>query len=248
MKARFKQNGIKKYKFKGNFVEIPSDGFIPIYDLQLYLELTRFPTVFDTVCYFEWRKLLPFKKVIEIKDDKIFTNKRTAPRIQNLPFTKKQAERDDGTVIFRITNFNEQNLARYGKIQDINVLVFRKLGGMGDCIMALPIVEMIAKRNPQYKITLAFPEYFLPLGKNNPHIDNLVPYTDKLLKDDYDAIIDLSTKCIEYETKNMPDVNLNRPQIFAKSINYPCEVKDTPMPRLYLSNKEIERSRNEYCN
>lgn len=239
MKARHKKKGIKKYRYKGEFVDIPSDRFIPITDLQLYVELTRYPSVFDCISYFDYKLLLPLKKYITIKDDLIFTKKRYAPKLQKLKFTKLQAERDDGVVVYKIIDFNEQNLAKYEGMQNIEVLVYRRLGGMGDCILAMSLIEHIKNKHPNYKITLALPNQFLCLAENNPLIDNLIEYRENIFKQDkWDAIVDLSRACIDYEINTMPDVKLNRPQIFAESIGY--STKNIYLPKLFLTRKEIE--------
>jgi hypothetical protein len=234
MKARYRHNTIKEIRWANKKYKIGPD-WVCINDIGLFEKLSRYPQDFDTVSFFDLRQLRAIKNLITIKDNLIFTsNKSAIKKISKIPFIIEQAKKETGEIVFRIFDYSESKLSSYQDYDHtVNVLVFRKLGGLGDIIMTFPVIEHAKKKNPNYKITYSCPKEFLCLAENNPYIDNLIPYSIEVTKKKFDIVIDLTTDCIKYEMKHQPDVKMNRSEIFMESAGF--DPKETPRPKLYLN-------------
>lgn len=238
MKARYRKSGTKRVRFSKQTYQITPE-WEQIDNINLYHWLTKHPDVFDCVCHFDYKLFLGIADYLRFENGLIFCSDRFVTRkLEKIPFVIKQAERGDGTRIYRIVNYSEQKLSDYQNFDTtVNTLIFRKLGGLGDVIMTFPVIEYAKKKNPNYKITYSCPTEFLCLAENNPYIDTLVPYSDNVTKKNWDVVIDLTRDCIKYEMKHQPNVSMNRSEVFMDSVGF--NPKETPRPKLYLSEKEL---------
>jgi hypothetical protein len=238
MKARHRQSTTKEVKWANKIYKIGPE-WMSVDNIGLFEKLSRYPQDFDTICYFDYKKLKPVKNKITIKKNIILTSdKFSIKKLEKMPFIFRQAKKETGEHVFRIMDYNESNLSSYADYEStVNVLVYRRLGGLGDIIMTFPIIEYTKKKNPNHKITYSCPEEFLCLAENNPFIDNLIPFGVGVTKKEYDIVVDLTADCIKYEMKHQPNVELNRSEIFMKSVGF--DPKETPRPKLYLSDDEL---------
>lgn len=247
MLVRYRGKGTKKYQYFGDVLEIPSDRWFSVSKITLFKELKRYPQVFDTVSFFNLKPFEVLGSKLSFSKDLIFTSDKPAIRkLKKIPFVRLQAvQPEKGIYIFKITNYNNSCLPSCEKIDRmVNVLVYRQLGGLGDIILTFPVVEWTKRNYPHYKITYACPEQFMSLAENNPYIDRVVPMKEQeVLAEDWDLTVDLTADCINYEVEHQPDVELNRSEIFMQKCGY--RIEDTPKPKIYLSEEEIARAREE---
>lgn len=104
------------------------------------------------------------------------------------------------------------------------VCVIRRLGGIGDVLMATPSLRQLKKDFPRLHLTFAIDMHstsnnvYFELVKNSPFIDSIVDarFVQPNL---FDAVVDISSVCIKYEHSGLPV--LNRIDIFARAIGIP---------------------------
>ncbi|HUV84105.1 MAG TPA: glycosyltransferase, partial [Methanosarcinales archaeon] len=245
MLCRYRKKGTKQYTF-GHQVYKFTNKWSDVNNIRLFKALQSYPDVFDTVCFFDLKPFLSFANQIIFKKNLIFTcSKSVAEKLSNIPYVKKQAHKPEtGEFVFKALKYSSEDLTAYENTDGaINILAHRDLGGIGDIIMTTPVIEEAVKKYPNYNITYACPEQFLPLLKNNPFITKLRSINSDVTQEDWDAIIDLTSDCIKHEVKHQPDVKLNRVEIFAKKCGIPIE--NIASPKIFLSEKEILQAKEE---
>lgn len=239
MKVRYRNEGTKKYTFKG--VQYSFDGeWKEIDSLLLFRELKRYPTVFDTLCFFDIKPFMIHADKIRFKKNLVFTqDKNVARTLEKIPFVVKQAyKQEKKEFVFRVNNYFDSDLRKFQHLKKIvKILIHRDLGGIGDVIMTTPVLEVVKSRFPNSQITYACPSQFKSLLDNNPFIDNLVSWSVSVTKEEYDVVVDLTRSCIKYEIDNQPNVSKNRTEVFLES----CGMLNghVPRPKLFLSQEEI---------
>lgn len=246
MLCRYRREGEKQYSFGHKVYKFTSDEWTPVNDVRLFKALQFYPDVFDTLCFFDTKPFLLIADKITFKRDLIFTSSKTiADKLDGMPYIRQQAYKPGvGEWVFKILNYSTDDLKAYqntGKI--VNILAHRDLGGIGDIIMTTSVIEKGVEKYPNYKVTYACPEEFLPLLENNPFITDLKSINSNVTKKDWDVVIDLTSDCIKHEMKNQPNVKLNRPEIFAKKCG--LFTNDVPRPKIYLSENEILKAKGE---
>ena len=105
------------------------------------------------------------------------------------------------------------------------VCVIRKLGGIGDVLMATPMLRQIKKDFPKCELTFAIDMHstksniYYELIKNAPFLDFIKDhrYVDT---HQYMAVVDISSVCIRHEHSGLPI--LNRIDIFSRAAGIPC--------------------------
>lgn len=101
-----------------------------------------------------------------------------------------------------------------------NFCVIRSVGGIGDVVMALPLLKQLKTEFPLIRLTFAIDMHttgnnvYYELCKNLPYIDHLVD-ARFVQRGNYDGLIDISSVCIRYEHSGLP--TLNRIDIFARA-------------------------------
>jgi ADP-heptose:LPS heptosyltransferase len=246
MLCRYRKKGTKQYTYGHKVYKFFFDEWTPVNDIRLFKALQSYPDIFDTLHFFDLNLFLPIADKITFKKDLIITRSKTiADKLEGMPYVRKQAYKPGiGEWIFKILNYSTDDLTAYqntGKI--VNILAHRDLGGIGDIIMTTSVIEKAVKEYPNYKMTYACPEEFLPLLENNPFITDLKPIRSDVTKKDWDAVIDLTSDCIKHEMKNQPNVKLNRAEIFAQKCGFPID--NVPRPKIYLSENEILKAKGE---
>jgi ADP-heptose:LPS heptosyltransferase len=94
------------------------------------------------------------------------------------------------------------------------ILIVRKLGGMGDVVMHRMIFEDIKLLDPSFHVTFACPPEFYEYVDDHPFIDKIE--NSKTVKyEDYMMSFDTTRCCLRYEMSTVPNVNKNRPDIWA---------------------------------
>lgn len=107
--------------------------------------------------------------------------------------------------------------------------VVRRVGGIGDVIMALPTLKQLKTEFPKIHLTFAIDMHttgnnvYYELCKNLPYVDALMD-ARFVQRNAFDALVDISSVCIRYENAGLP--TMNRIDIFARAIG---------IPRLYSS-------------
>lgn len=246
MLCRYRKKGTKQYSFGHKVHKFSSDEWTSVNDIRLFKALQSYPYVFDTLCFFDLNPFLSIADKITFKKDLIFTsNKTIADKLNGMPYIRQQAYKPAiGEWIFKILNYSTDDLTTYQNTEKIvNILAHRDLGGIGDIIMTTSVIEEAVKKYPHYKMTYACSEEFLPLLENNPFIADLKSINSDVTKKDWDVVVDLTSDCIKHEMKNQPNVKLNRPEIFAQKCGF--SIDDVPRPKIYLSEDEILRAKEE---
>jgi len=101
----------------------------------------------------------------------------------------------------------------------IKVLVIRFLGGLGDVLMNTPVFRALKEISPNIEVTYTCLPQFIPVIKNNPYLDSYMPFDrEKIESEDYDAIVDVTRCCAQYEVDHKPYVDLHRSEIYLKEI------------------------------
>jgi GT2 family glycosyltransferase len=240
MKARLKGEKARSVKFGGEVVKFTPGEWTYLPSISFYKRLLDFKDEFDVVCEYD---IQPFQKaglVLSFRGRTVRTShKPTIRHLDNSPkvVTRQALLPETGEVIYRIKGFNDVYLGAYVSIlSQVKVLCFRSKGGIGDIIMTIPSLEAAKRRYPNYQIDYSCPKEYLPLLENCPFINKLIPLGEADHAE-YHVVYDMTRKCIEYEGRTMPAVDLNRTEIFAKVLGF--EPKDVPRPKLFLSREEI---------
>tara|TARA_B100000131_G_scaffold315009_1_gene352748 strand:- start:4160 stop:6163 length:2004 start_codon:yes stop_codon:yes gene_type:complete len=100
-----------------------------------------------------------------------------------------------------------------------SICIIRSLGGIGDVLMITPGIRALKKKYPKLTITVAVDRHrtwddsYYHLLKTAPFIDHIIDarYVDR---SKYDKVIDISSVCMPYEKKGLP--NRNRIDLFAR--------------------------------
>jgi ADP-heptose:LPS heptosyltransferase len=109
--------------------------------------------------------------------------------------------------------------------------VIRSVGGIGDVVMALPLLKQLKTEFPNIHLTFAIDMHttgnnvYYEMCKNLPYINELVDarYVER---NKYDGVIDISSVCIRYEHSGLP--TLNRIDIFARAAGVPKMASKLP--------------------
>lgn len=248
MLCRYRKKGTKQYTF-GHKVYKFSFEWTPVNNIRLYKALQSYPDVFDTLHFFDLNLFSSIADKITFKENLIFTGSRTiADKLNGMAYIKQQAYKPGiGEWVFKMLQYSLSDLAAYQNIDNrVNILAHRDLGGIGDIIMTTSVVEKAVEKNSNYKITYACPEQFISLLENNPFITDIKSIKSNVTKKDWDVIIDLTSDCIKYEMKNQPNVKLNRVEVFAQKCGF--LIDEVPRPKIYLSEKEILKAKEETKN
>lgn len=215
----------------GNWQYLPS--------ISWYNFLRQYPTEFDVICEFD---LEPFKKAglkFSFKGKTVSTDhKPTIRYFDGLSTLRLQATLpEEGTRIYRINTFSNTYLGSYASmISQVRVLCFRTKGGIGDIIMTLPVLEAIKKKYPNYVVDYACPRKFMPLLENFPYVNKVLEVGEANTVE-YEITYDMTRKCIQYEGKHQPHVDLNRTEIFGMMGG--IEPSEMPRVKLFLKPSEI---------
>lgn len=123
----------------------------------------------------------------------------------------------------------------YNIIEGMNgharVCVLRGLGGIGDILMITPALRELKRRYPQLHLSFAIDMHktsnnvYYALVENAPFIDKIID-ARYVNRKDYDAYIDISSVCIRFERKELP--NINRIDLFARSMGLNGMVDKVP--------------------
>lgn len=106
---------------------------------------------------------------------------------------------------------------------EARICIFRKLGGLGDMIMATPIARGAKKKYPNSHVTFAVPSDYangdlVAALENIPYIDEIIDY--KLVdRDNYDAFADITMAALGEEKPYATPPN--RIDLFAKAAGIP---------------------------
>jgi len=234
---------VKEHQFKGKIHIFTTEEWTSIEDLSLFFELEKYPSVYDIVRFFDVEVLKPYQKSIKVVKDLIFTSDKTIVRnLEKISFLKLQSyNHTKKQYVFKILNYGNSNLSNYKEIlKRLNILVYRRKGGLGDIIMTTPVLEKIKEKYPGSKITYSCPSDYVLLMKNNPFVDYVKSWDKSVMADEYDVVIDLTRDCIQYEIENQPNVKFNRTEVFLSS----CGLSDgeIPIPKIFLSEQEIQEA------
>jgi ADP-heptose:LPS heptosyltransferase len=122
---------------------------------------------------------------------------------------------------------------------DCQACVIRSVGGIGDMLMATPLLRQLKREFPKLHLVFAIDRHrtqndiYYHLLKNAPFINEFIDarYIDR---SKYAAVIDISAVCIRYERKGLPLVN--RIDLFARA----CGVVrlKSKMPFYYVEPQE----------
>lgn len=107
----------------------------------------------------------------------------------------------------------------------------RGLGGWGDVQMGLAVAELYAEEKGGPVTFGCLPE-LLPLGDNVPAVEVLP--LEQFEKLSFGRKWDITDPCIKYEHALQPNVDRNRPEIWATKLG----LKGSPQLRVYLTDKE----------
>lgn len=245
MKVRYRGTGTKRYQYCGTIIEIPSDEWLEIHDLNLFLDLKRHRSVFDSVVFCDLKPFEIVSKHLYFEGCLIFTTYGPAvARLKKIPFVRLQAVKPEiSQYIFKITKYSDNNLSSFSNVgRAVNALVMRTLGGIGDIVMTSPVVEVAKKRYPHYNITYSCPAEFIDVISNNPFAKS-VPIQALDNSEDWDTVLDLARDCIKYEIDKQPNVERNRCDVFIEAAGLGIETN--VRPKFYLSDEEIEKARKE---
>jgi len=108
------------------------------------------------------------------------------------------------------------------KTSIIKVCVYRGCGGIGDIIMATPLLKAIKEEYPNYNLSFAVDtrtagDLYASLVKNAPFIDNVIS-AQGIVKENFNLFKDISSVCLQYENSGLPP--LNRIDIFANACGF----------------------------
>lgn len=208
--------------------------------IRWYDLLRQHGTEFDVICEFD---LQPFRKPgldLQFEGRTVQSAHKPTQRFLDAQtkLVRLQATLPEkGVRVYRLLAYSETFLHSYISMQSqVRVLAMRTKGGIGDIIMTLPVLEAIKKYYPHYVVDYACPDEFLPLLKNNPFTQNLFS-VGAGNPNNYEITLDMTRECIQYEGRTMPDVKLNRSEIFGKLAG--IKPADMPRTKLFLSDPQI---------
>lgn len=242
MKARYKGENTKKITVAGETLEFPSGQWIVLPSIAFLNRLKQHKGVFDIVYDYDIRPFLKFGTFIWFGNRTIHcAHKPTIRALDSMKSLTRQATLPEtGEVIFRVNSYSETYLQGFVSLKSqVSVLCYRTKGGIGDIIMTFPVMEAIAKKYPNYKIDFACPSEFVELAENIPFINQAFRFQD-IDQQVYDIAYDMTRKCIQYEGRTQPDVDLNRTEIFANAVDISPD--KLPRTKLFLSPEEVERA------
>ena len=164
------------------------------------------------------------------KHIKVALGHKVPPRPRNV---QKQNE----TTVKTTANIIEELEKRKGKA---SICIIRRIGGIGDVVMALPTLYHIKSKYPDCRLTFA-----IEMGNVKSYIDLVahIPYIDMVIDAsmvdyrNYHAVNDISSVCIKHEHSNARP--LNRIDIFALACGIDRLVQ--PKPILHLTPEELSR-------
>lgn len=169
---------------------------------------------------------------------KLFKNNNT----QTLSLSKSKFEPKKRLVLTAEAKPNKNTvkdqLDLLGKEAKTEVCIYRGCGGVGDILMATPLLQIIKETFPNCKLTFAIDtksagDTYYNLVKNNPFIDEIVS-AHTIKKDSYHIFKDISSVCIAYENSGLPWIN--RIDIFANACGF--KLKD---PKVFYKVEDKER-------
>jgi GT2 family glycosyltransferase len=242
MKARYKGTATKKITVGGETLLFAPGEWVVLPTIALYNRIKAHPDLFDIVLNFD---ITPFKKhaaQIRFGQKTVSSNhKPTVRALESFKLLRRQAVLPDtNTVVFRIKSYSDVYLKGFVSLQDeVNVLCFRSKGGIGDILMTTPTIEAIDNTYPNYTIDFACPKEYMPLLAEVPHIRQVLDVAT-VNQGKYDIVYDMTRKCIQYEGKTQPEVDLNRTEIFGKVVG--LEPSELPTTKFYLSPSEATAS------
>lgn len=108
----------------------------------------------------------------------------------------------------------------------LRVGINRRLGGWGDVHAILTLVDSYKYTFPEHELHFGCPTELMPLAKNYPTIDTLLPsHIMASIKQDYDLYYDVTNPCVKYESSIQPKVDKSRLEIWARHIELPyCKI------------------------
>jgi GT2 family glycosyltransferase/ADP-heptose:LPS heptosyltransferase len=242
MKARFKGDGEKTIKISNETIKFPSGKWVVLPTIAFFNRIKNLPTLFDIAHDFDLRPFLKFAPYVRFGARVVRSDHKPTIRVlSKMKDLTKQAELPElGEVIYRINSYPEVYLDGFVSLKEqVKVLCTRKKGGIGDVIMTLPALEAIHNKYPNYVIDYACPTEYLPLVENVPFINQAFRVED-IDQEVYDIVYDVTRKCIQYEGRTQPNVDLNRSEIFANILDIPSD--KLPRTKLFLSDDEVETS------
>ena len=125
-----------------------------------------------------------------------------------------------------------------------SLCIIRSLGGIGDVLMITPGIRALKKKYPKLTITVAIDRHrtwddsYYHLLENAPFIDHLID-ARYVSRNKYDKVVDISSVCMPYEKKGLP--NRSRIDLFARhlGVNY----LENQLPFLQIKFDEYEWAR-----
>lgn len=112
---------------------------------------------------------------------------------------------------------------------------------MGDALSSTPAIYSFWKKfRLDYDITVAFPDYCIPLFKGVLQVADCRIINKK----EFDKVIDIGNPCpaAEYESINKEKTTYSRVQLFAKGLGFNPDDFRNVVPIYHLTNIEAERS------
>jgi ADP-heptose:LPS heptosyltransferase len=129
------------------------------------------------------------------------------------------------------------------------ICIIRSLGGIGDVLMATPLLRQLKKDFPNSELVFAIDrkgdDVYYQILKNCPFIDKFID-AKFFVQDDYDFSTDITTVCIRNEGRGLRVKN--RIDIFASAVGY--NKLDDPLPFYQVEDSELEQARsllNQYA-
>lgn len=118
------------------------------------------------------------------------------------------------------------------------VCVYRGCGGIGDILMATPLLQALKETYPECHLTFSIDtksagDTYYQIVKNNPYIDEIVS-AHECKRETYHLFKDISSVCLQYENSGLPWIN--RIDIFANACGF--KLKD---PKVFYKVEEEER-------
>lgn len=240
MKARFKGNGTQTITILRESIAFPKGEWISLPTIAFYKKIRSFPNLFDLVCEFDLEPLFKYNEHIRFQKKSIFcSHKPTIRSLDKLSILKRQAYLPERkTVVYNITSYSDTYLKGFVSLQsEVEILCQRTKGGIGDILMTIPTLQAISEMYENYIIDYACPKEYTCLLENIPFIRKVYSNDELVDVAKYDVVYDMTRKCIEYEGRTQPNVDLNRNEIFAKQVD--IDITKLPRTKFYLSADEV---------
>ncbi len=131
--------------------------------------------------------------------------------------------------------------------------IYRRLGGLGDMVMATPICRGLKRKYPGCHVTYAVPTDYgggdlAALLENIPYIDEVIDFR-LVNRDDYDAYTDITRTGLREEMQansgNQRKVPLGRIDLFAQAAGVPLYGETTP---IYIMTEEERQYGKDFVN